>query len=880
MIGKTVAHFRILEKLGEGGMGVVYKAEDTRLDRVVALKFLPEQVTATEEDKARFVQEAKSAATLNHPHVCTIHGIEEYEGSLFIEMEYVDGVTLRTRIPEAGLKAQDAVDYAIQIAEALQEAHGKGIVHRDVKAENVMINARNQSKVMDFGLAKLRGTTRLTQTSSTIGTLAYMSPEQIQGEEVDARSDIFSFGVLLFEMFTGKAPFRGEHEAAMVYSIVNEDPQSIEQLRTDIPAAIVHLINRSLEKDPADRYQSMSEIAGELRHARKQSARVSRKVPVEKPAVGVPGATAELPTEPVQPAPSKEPPRKKWIIPAAAGVVVVLAALFYAILSSGGPELNPDMTFRVLQLPYSEIDYPGLSPDGNWIAFPASDVNGHWDVYYMNASVGEPRRVTTDSSYSVGFVDVSPDGGQIAYERREEAGGPAGIYVVSSLGGLSRKIGEKAMSPRWRPDGKRIAFMRVGINAVHGSESGDLELWSVTPDGQDERQELIDTLGTGWNRISYAWSPDASSFAWLRTFPEGNQEILIRNLATGEERQLTSDGKNIDEVFWLSNDQIVYSSNRTGNTNLWLAPSSGGDPVQLTKGSGPDLGIKASADGRTLLYLQQQPVGNLWISRLDGTGLKQMTRDERHRMDPSFSPDRRQVAYVMADSDPLIRARYLYVSDLDGSNTRQYTAGEEIVHFPRWSPDGRWISYVSHPVDELHDSSRVYLLDAMNPGVARPIGRGWGTVWISPETLIVAHGRRAWLTHVDGSPQEPISPDSTYIISLRNHSLSLVWDWRPSEIGWQLAAGSFTDSTIFEKVERLPVPQTRLRLSPDQEYMYYTRQSGELWRYSLVKRKEEKIPGSFPGLGSSFTISHDGREIIYADERLSAKLVMIENLFK
>jgi serine/threonine protein kinase len=374
MIGKTIAHFTILEKLGEGGMGVVYKAQDTKLDRVVALKFLPEQATATEEERARFIQEAKSAATLNHPNVCTIHGIDEYgepaSGGAppvkhhFIQMECVDGVTLRGKIPENGLKLQDAVDYAIQIGEALQEAHSKGIVHRDIKAENVMLNEKNQIKVMDFGLAKLRGTTRLTQTSSTIGTLAYMAPEQIQGEEVDSRSDIFSYGVLLYEMLTGRGPFRGEHEAAMVYSIVNEDPHPLEQIRTDVPQTVIHLINRSLEKDPADRYQSMSEIVGELRHTKKQSARVSRTIPAQKPAAQVSGETPEAPTQPVSTGTPSTEGKKKWILPAAAGVVAVLAALTFLVLSGAGPTLNPDMTFRVLQIPHSEIETPRWASPG------------------------------------------------------------------------------------------------------------------------------------------------------------------------------------------------------------------------------------------------------------------------------------------------------------------------------------------------------------------------------------------------------------------------------------------------------------------------------------------------------------------------------------
>ncbi|MGB5873556.1 MAG: protein kinase [Bacteroidota bacterium] len=881
MIGKTIAHFTILQKLGEGGMGVVYKAQDTKLDRVVALKFLPEQATATEEEKARFVQEAKAAATLNHSNVCTIHGIEEHEGRQFIEMEYVDGVTLRAKIPENGLKLQDAVDYAIQIAEALQEAHTKGIVHRDVKSENVMLNDKNQIKVMDFGLAKLRGSSRLTKTSSTIGTLAYMAPEQIQGGEVDSRSDIFSFGVLLFEMLTGRSPFRGEHEAALVYSIVNEDPQPIQQFRSDVPETMVHLMNRTLEKDPDDRYQNMNEIVGELRRAKRQSARVSRKVPLEKPAAGVPGVSQVAPTQPMSEGePPSKPSQKKWFIPAAAAALVVVATALFLVLSGGGPTLNPDMNFRVLQIAHTEIAYPGLSPDGNWIAFPARDANGKWDVYYMNASVGEPRRVTTDSSYRMSLVDVSPDGGQIAYDRRDDASSTMGIYVVSSLGGLSTKLATKGRVPRWRPDGKRIAFMRSGSWAVTERTGDAFEIWSVTPDGQDERLELVDTTIVGFERISFSWSPDGRAVAWLRTFPEKYQEVIIRDLETGEERQLTSDKKNIDEVSWLSNDQVVYSSNRSGHTNLWAVPSSGGEPVQITKGSGPDLGMKASADGRTLLYLQHQLVGNLWIAAVDGSNLRQVTFDERNRSDPSISPDGKRIAFVMADSDPLSSSQHVYVSDRDGTNRRRLTKSDLSPEYTSWSPDGKWISFTGSPTGHDHDSSRVYVVDAQTPGPPRAVGRGWNALWISPDSIIASAVDAGLLTFLDGSPQEPFPVDSALAYPIWNQTSSLIIKWTKTSATWYLGKGHFTDSATFADADQLPIPTVPLVLSPDQKFWYYSKRPGELSRYSLNKGTEERVPGSFPGLRFVGSITSDGKEIIYADRRISAKLVMIEEVFE
>jgi serine/threonine protein kinase/tetratricopeptide (TPR) repeat protein len=292
MIGQTISHYKILEKLGEGGMGVVYKAHDTKLDRFVAIKFLPHHLTANEAEKARFLQEAKAASALNHANVCTIYDIKEENSQQFIVMEFVDGTTIKQKLPIQ--KLQDALTYALQIAEALQEAHSKGIVHRDIKSENIMVNSKNQIKVMDFGLAKLKGSLKLTKTSSTAGTLAYMAPEQIQGGEVDARSDIFSFGIVLFEMLAGKLPFRGEHEAAMMYSIVNEEPEPIQKYLPDVSSTLVHILNRLLEKTLEDRYQSMADAVIELRRVQKQSARVIGPTPRGIPTQPSGGKTHEM----------------------------------------------------------------------------------------------------------------------------------------------------------------------------------------------------------------------------------------------------------------------------------------------------------------------------------------------------------------------------------------------------------------------------------------------------------------------------------------------------------------------------------------------------------------------------------------------------------
>ncbi|MCJ7578614.1 MAG: serine/threonine protein kinase, partial [candidate division Zixibacteria bacterium] len=236
MIGKTISHYKILEKLGEGGMGVVYKAQDTKLDRIVALKFLPQHLTSDPVEKERFVHEAKAASALNHPNVTTIYEIDEFEGQMFIVMEYCEGKTLKQIIEKETLSVRKVLDIGIQICEGLVVAHEKGIVHRDIKSANIMLTPRGQVKIMDFGLAKLKGGTKLTQTRSTLGTAAYMSPEQAQGEEVDQRSDVFSFGVVLYELLTGRLPFEGEHQAAIIYSIINEEPQSVARFNNQVSA--------------------------------------------------------------------------------------------------------------------------------------------------------------------------------------------------------------------------------------------------------------------------------------------------------------------------------------------------------------------------------------------------------------------------------------------------------------------------------------------------------------------------------------------------------------------------------------------------------------------------------------------------------------------
>jgi len=264
MIGDTISHYKILEKLGEGGMGVVYKAQDTKLDRIVALKFLPAQYASDKELKSRFKREAQAAAALNHPNIITIHEVAEYENRPYFAMEYVEGESLKDLITRKDLSIDKVADIAMQICEGLAKAHEVGIVHRDVKPQNILIDKDGRARILDFGLAKLKKDAMLTRTGSTVGTVAYMSPEQAQGEEVDYRSDIFSLGVVLYEMITGQLPFKSEHEAAMIYSIVNENPEPLARYKSNVPDELKRMVDKTMVKSREMRYQHVDDLRADL----------------------------------------------------------------------------------------------------------------------------------------------------------------------------------------------------------------------------------------------------------------------------------------------------------------------------------------------------------------------------------------------------------------------------------------------------------------------------------------------------------------------------------------------------------------------------------------------------------------------------------------
>ena len=902
MIGQTISHYTITAKLGEGGMGVVYKATDTKLDRTVALKFLPAHVSVNEETKARFLQEAKAAAALNHAHICTIHSVEETGEAMFIVMEYIEGGTLRTKIPFPSI--DDAITAAIQIGEALQEAHAKGIVHRDIKADNVMMTSKGQAKVMDFGLAKLKGSLKLTRTSSTVGTLAYMAPEQIQGGEVDTRSDIFSFGSLVFEMLAGKTPFRGEHEAAMVYSIVNEEPQPLESLRQEVPPLLSSLIQKCLEKDPADRYQHMDDIVSELRRAQKKTTKVMRSsayVPVQ-PQTGtvLPSVVSQSGISAATSAPFRAPMIRYGLF-ATIGFIIVVGAWF--LLKAKTISVNPNMTTRVLQVPFTQYSYPSLSPDGKWIAFPAADVNGKWDIYYMHVNGGEPRKITSDGTRFIQqTASISPDGSQIAYDKPSEDGATFDLFAISALGGTSRKLAVRATSGLWRPDGARVGFIRT-TNIRIRSDSPFMEFWTVSGDGSDLRREFADSLFVtkgGNYRFSFCWSPDGRSIVWIRSQSSASQFLVIRELETGKERRLTDGNENIDAMAWTRDGKIIFSSNRGGNTNLWVVSANGGEASQVTKGGGPDLAVSIAASGNELVYLQQQLVGYMWIANVDGSELRQISQDEREIWEPAFSPDQKRIAFIMNDPDPLTEKSDIYVVDRDGNNRRRLTTGNPNIRIPAWSPDGRRITYTVPPTNLGSDTGKpkLFAVDADNPGAPRLVGQFSRTGYLDEDHVVTLDGSRSYISTLSSGETRRFFTDSASVWSLMDGKQLAYYDSRAATRGWWVVdiapinaaellrqPGDVVMPTMRGKPRKIsssPGYLARWTTSPSRTWDILQYAGNDQLRMISFSRGTDKLlPARFPGITSrSFDISDDGKEVVFVTPRLVSRLVQLENVFE
>ena len=882
MIGQTISHYKIIEKLGEGGMGVVYKAQDTKLNRIVALKFLPDRVNRSEGDKARFLQEAQAAASLNHANICTIHGVEEVEGKMFIAMEYVDGGTLREKLPFA--KTDDALNAAIQIGEALQEAHSKGIVHRDIKADNIMLTSKGQTKVMDFGLAKLKGAMKLTRTSSTVGTLGYMAPEQIQGGEADHRSDIFSFGVLLFEMLTGKLPFRGEHEAAMVYSIVNEEPQNIATLVPDLSSIVASLIQRCLEKDPNDRYQHFDDIVADLRRSQKKTTRLTHSTshsPLQGP--GSPIVAAQPSTASGPFAIVKQNPAAR--IASVVALVALVALAVWKLFAPSLPKVNPAMAVSTLQIPATEYQYPGISPDGKWVTFPGADVNGKWDIYMMFIETGENKRITKDSSQSLGNAATSrfsPDGSSIVYSRRNRTTRVAEVCVVSVLTGQVRVVADTGVAPQWSPTGERIYYFRSGGGGWPGRTRW-AEYWGVSPQGGDASVVFVDSLARGGsNFFNIGVSPDGKKIIFTRPMEGGHNEIFTHDIQSHAEKQITDDNKDIDEAIWPSNGYILFTSNRTGNFNIWAIPETGGDPVQITQGAGPDNAVTFSSAANRLVYSQRTNVATLWMVNTDGRGHRQVFPDENIQ-NSHISPDGNTLVLQVIHETMLPT---LMIREVSGSRQEFLFPFDPNVGrvFPKWSPSGTSISYTEITRGYRNGYGRI--LDLAGGRRVRDLGEGFIERWISDSVMHVFRNSSRDSLRPNYSIGKLFNLKTNQEYFYLRDSVDAVPMLKYSSIGY--IDRPFYRILPMETFRRNPSAQGAVVGRLDEvngpasdSWLYYrSTPRNSLWKLDLRTLQRTKIIDVQPGDNLQWGgADYNNRVVTYSIQKLKTRIVKIDKVF-